>query len=67
MNYNRGNGLTFVDCCVCGCEFLVSDAVAVGHPDDPPTILCVRCASEECQAEMEEMRRYAFFCARTAE
>lgn len=61
------NGCHWVDCFVCEREFLVSDAVAVGHPDNPPAVLCVRCASMECQAEMEQMCREADYHARMAE
>ena len=66
-DYDRGKGLSFVKCCECEKEFLVSDAVAVGHPNDPPSLLCERCASEFQQDEMEEMRRYAYYCARVSE
>ena len=66
-DYHRGKGLSWVNCCECEREFLVSTAVASGHPDDPPSILCERCADEYGQAEMEENRRLAYYHARIAE
>ena len=39
LDYNKGKGCHWVNCCVCDREFLVSDAVGVGHPDDAPSVL----------------------------
>ena len=64
---NKWQGSSWVICCVCDKEFLVADACAVGHPDDPPWFLCQRCSTEHSQAEMEENMRYAYYCARIAE
>ena len=68
MNFNRGQGCSWVICCECERTFLVaSDACDLGHPDDPPSVLCSRCSAAYYQDEMEESRRYAYYCARMAE
>ena len=54
-------------CCVCGREFLGSDAMAKKHPDDPHTTLCERCGDELSQYEIQEMLEDAWRDARLSE
>ena len=53
MNFNRGQGCSWVICCECERTFLVADACDLGHPDDPPSVLCERCSAAYSQVEME--------------
>ena len=67
MRYYRPQGSSFMICCICDREFLGSDAMAIGHPDDESTTLCYRCCDELSQSEIQEMCQDAWRDARLSE